>query len=118
MHDRLTVSNVCALTSLVLPGGFRHSFPFSGELIFDIVGFHVLDVDGADEHVVGNVVEMTAILQPRTRHRNVVSRAFAVDLRVKEIAEIVYVYGTYGTMLKNRFCQLIAPDIHIKVIKQ
>ena len=71
------------LTGFVFPGGFRDAFPLSGELIFDVIGLHVLDVDSADEHVIGNVVQMTAILQPWTSHRDMIGRAFAVNLKME-----------------------------------
>jgi hypothetical protein len=61
-------------------------------LAVEIVG-HVdlvrLRVHGADESVVGNVLEVALVLEPRTRSRNVVGRALALyleeDLKVCEL---------------------------------
>ncbi len=40
----------------------------------------VLSVEGTDEHVVGDVVQVTSVLQPGACHRDVVSGALALGL--------------------------------------
>ena len=46
----------------------------------DLVRFAVECVHGADEHVVRNVFEMTAVVEPRTGHGDVVGGALALGL--------------------------------------
>lgn len=53
---------------LVFTGGGGDGVPVAGGLVLDFVGFAVGGVDGADEHVVGDVVEVTAVLQPWAGH--------------------------------------------------
>ena len=64
---------------LVNLGKFRNFLVFTA-LAEDLVGFAVESVHGADEHVVRNVFEVTAIVEPRTGHRNVVGGALALGL--------------------------------------
>jgi hypothetical protein len=44
------------------------------------VGLFVFIVDGADEHVVGDVVEVASVLEPWTGHGDVISCALALGL--------------------------------------
>ena len=48
--------------------------------VLDLVGLAVAGADGANEHIVGDIVKMPAVLQPRTRHADVVSRGLAFCL--------------------------------------
>ena len=50
----------------------RDAVVFARELVLDLVGLAVLDVDGADETVLGDVLEMSAVLEPGTASRDVV----------------------------------------------
>ena len=49
-------------------------------LVLDAVDLLVLNVEGADEHVVGDVVQVAAVLEPGAGHGDVVSRALALHL--------------------------------------
>ena len=50
------------------------------EDVLDAVGGVVDVVDGADEHVVRDVIEVTAEAQPWSGHRDVIGRALALRL--------------------------------------
>jgi len=54
--------------------------PRTVELALHLVGFAVLGVDGSDEAVLGDVREMTTVLQPGSTGRYVVSCALALHL--------------------------------------
>ena len=64
---------------LVNLGKFGDFLVFTA-LAEDLVRFAVEGVHGADEHVVRNVFEVTAVVEPRTCHRNVVGSALALGL--------------------------------------
>ena len=49
-------------------------------LVLDVVGLAIVDIDGADEHVVGDVVQVAAVLEPGTGGADVVRGALAPDL--------------------------------------
>lgn len=65
---------------LVVTGDIRDSPVFSCQVVFDLVDGVVLAVDGADEHVVGDIVQVAAELQPRSSSTDVVSGAFSFYL--------------------------------------
>lgn len=46
----------------------RNSSPVTSDLILNIVGLAIGSVDGTDVAVVGNVLQVTTVLQPRTSH--------------------------------------------------
>lgn len=54
--------------------------PLASQLVLDLVHFVVLSIGGADEHVVGDVVQVTAILQPRAGGGDVIGCALSFDL--------------------------------------
>ena len=56
---------------LVVTCGCGDGTNFSIEAVLDLVGFTVGGVNGADQHVVGDVVEMTTVLEPGTSHYEV-----------------------------------------------
>ena len=62
----VVITNDDPLDALVAVGSgdLGDATPFAGELVLDLVGFLVGDVDGADEAVLGDVLEMTAVLEP------------------------------------------------------
>ena len=64
---------------LVNLGKFRN-FLVLPALAENLVGFAVEGVHGADEHVVRNVFEVTAVVEPRTGHGDVVGGALALGL--------------------------------------
>ena len=51
---------------LVLAGSVRNRFKFAVKHVLDRIGFAVFNVNGTDQHVVGNVVQVTTILEPWT----------------------------------------------------
>ena len=70
---------VC-LTHLVGTCHGGHGIELAGELVLDGVDLVVLRVHGTDEHVVGDVVQVSAELEPRASHADVVSCALALRL--------------------------------------
>lgn len=54
--------------ALVVTGSGRDSVVLAGGEVVDLVGLTVLGVDGTNQHVVGNVVEVTAVLEPGAGH--------------------------------------------------
>jgi hypothetical protein len=57
---------------LVVTSGSGNGIPFTSRNILHLVGFAIGGIDGADQHVVGDVVQVTTILEPRASHyRNV-----------------------------------------------
>mmetsp|Transcript_24095 Transcript_24095/g.75512 ORF Transcript_24095/g.75512 Transcript_24095/m.75512 type:complete len:373 (-) Transcript_24095:1175-2293(-) len=77
---------------LVRARGGGHGVEVPGHLVEDLVGLAVLVVDGADEHVVGDIVQVAAVLEPRARHGDVVGGALAPgldeDLGVRHILAV------------------------------
>lgn len=65
---------------LVVTGNVRDGTVLAGEVVLDLVGLAVLLVDGTDQHVVGDVVQVTAVLQPGTSHGDVVSGGLTLAL--------------------------------------
>ena len=53
---------------LVVTGSGGHSVVLASGEVVDLVGLTVLGVDGTDQHVVGDVVKVTAVLEPGTGH--------------------------------------------------
>jgi hypothetical protein len=67
-----------------IPCSCRHGVLCIGEHVLDRVGLPVLNVDGTDEEVVGDVVQVATELEPGAGHGDVVGRALALDLRRQE----------------------------------
>lgn len=65
---------------LVVAGHVWDASVVSGQVVLDLVDGVVLDVDCTDQHVVGDVVQMTAELQPRSCSTDVVCGTFALYL--------------------------------------
>mmetsp|Transcript_6859 Transcript_6859/g.11772 ORF Transcript_6859/g.11772 Transcript_6859/m.11772 type:complete len:328 (-) Transcript_6859:1491-2474(-) len=59
----------------------RHVRQLARQPILHRVDLVVRSIDGADEHVVADVVEMAAVLEPRSGHADVVGRALALHLQ-------------------------------------
>ena len=57
----------------VVRSALRDSSPFTGNLVLGLVRLAVLNVDGTNQAVLRDVLEMTAVLEPRSTSRNVVS---------------------------------------------
>ncbi len=52
----------------------------SGDLVLNLVDLIVFSVDGSNEHVVGDVLEVTTELQPWAGGRNVIGGALSFNL--------------------------------------
>lgn len=76
----VTNDNPLDALGLVVTGNARNSAVFAGGDVLDLVGETVLGVGGADEHVVGDVVEMATVLEPLTGHGDVIGGGLALAL--------------------------------------
>jgi hypothetical protein len=65
---------------LVVTGSGGHGIVLASGEVVDLVGLAVLGVDGTDQHVVGNVVKVTTVLQPGSGHTDVISGGLALGL--------------------------------------
>lgn len=65
---------------LVVTGNGGNSVVLTSGDVLDLVGLTVGLVDGTDEHVVGDVVQMTTVLEPGTGHGDVISGGLALGL--------------------------------------
>jgi hypothetical protein len=65
---------------LVVTGDVGDGTVLSVERVLDFVGLAVLSVDRTDQHVVGDVVQMSTVLQPGAGHRDVVGGGLALGL--------------------------------------
>ena len=65
---------------LVVAGHVRDTSVISCQVVLDLVDGIVLAVDCADQHVVGDVVQMATKLQPRSCSTDVVCGTFALYL--------------------------------------
>lgn len=65
---------------LVVTGNSGDGIPLTSGEVLDLVGLTVGSVDGTNQHVVGDVVEMTTVLEPRTGHGNVIGGGLALGL--------------------------------------
>jgi hypothetical protein len=57
---------------LVVTGSGGHGVVLASGEVVDLVGLTVLGVNGTDQHVVGDVVKVTAVLEPGAGHGDVV----------------------------------------------
>jgi hypothetical protein len=65
---------------LVVTGNVGDSAVLAGEEVLDLVGLTVLLVDSTNQHVVGDVVQVSTVLQPGAGHGDVVSGGLALAL--------------------------------------
>lgn len=65
---------------LVVTGSGRDSVKLASGEVLDLVGLAVGGVDGTDQHVVGDVVKVTTVLEPRAGHGDVVGGGLALGL--------------------------------------
>ena len=90
----VTDNNPRDVLRLVISGSGWDSIPLTGGVVLDLVGLAVGRVDGTDKHVVGDVVKMSTVLEPRTGHGDVVSGGLAVALDKNwEVVSILSVPG-------------------------
>lgn len=64
-----------------MASNIRHASVLSRQLVLDLVDGVVLDVDRTDQQVVGDVVQVSAELQPRSGGADVVSGALSLHLQ-------------------------------------
>lgn len=76
----VTNNNPLDATGLVVTGSGGDRSVFTSDGVLDLVGLTVLLVDGTDKHVVGDVVQVSTVLQPGTGHGDVVGGSFALAL--------------------------------------
>ena len=65
---------------LVVTGNSGDGTPLTSGEVLDLVGLTVGGVDGTDQHVVGDVVKVTTVLEPGTGHGDVISGGLALGL--------------------------------------
>jgi len=65
---------------LVVTGNIRNGTVLAVERVLDLVGLAVLGINGTDQHVVRDVVQMSTVLQPGTGHGDVVGGGLALAL--------------------------------------
>jgi len=69
-----------------------------GQVAVDAVGLVVLRVNGSDEHVVGDVVKMAAVLEPGAGSADVVGRALALGLdQDVHVLQVLAIPGVKGS---------------------
>lgn len=68
------------LAYLVVSSSVRYRAKLLGDSIAHRVGFAVFNVDGTDEQVIRDVIQVPTELEPGTSRRNVVCGALAFDL--------------------------------------
>ena len=73
----VTNNNPLYASLLVITCSCGDGTDFTGESVLNLVGFAVGGVDGADQHVVRDVVEMAAVLEPGTSHYGFVSDVYS-----------------------------------------
>lgn len=79
---------------LVVTSDGGNGIPLTSGEVSDLVGLVVGLVDGTDQHVVGDVVEMATVLQPWTSHRDVISGGLALGLdEDREVLGVLAVPG-------------------------
>jgi len=76
----VTDDNPLDALGLVVTGNSRDGVPGTSELVLDLVGLAVGSVDGTDEHVVRDVVQVATVLEPRAGHGDVVGGGLALSL--------------------------------------
>jgi len=76
----VTDNNPRNVLGLVVTGNTGNGVVLTSQLVLDRVDGEVLRVEGTDQHVVGDVVQVTTELEPGTSHGDVISRALALDL--------------------------------------
>ncbi|KAH3681124.1 hypothetical protein WICPIJ_007899 [Wickerhamomyces pijperi] len=64
----------------VVNGGVWNTLPFTSVQVLDVVGLVVFSVDGTNHVVVGDVFQVTSVLQPRTGHRDVIGGGLTLGL--------------------------------------
>lgn len=76
----VTNDNPADTLCLVVTSNSRDSIPLAVGQVVHLVGLSVGSVDGANQHVVGDVVQVTTVLQPGAGHGDVVSGRLTLGL--------------------------------------
>lgn len=76
----VTNNNPLNALGFVISRRLWNCLPCIGQAVEHLVGFSVGRVNGTNQHVVGNVVEVASVFEPWTGHRDVVCGALALDL--------------------------------------
>lgn len=71
-------------THLVVAGHIGHTSEFPCQQVLDLIDSVVVNVDCADQHVVGDVVEVAAEFQPGSGSTDVVGGALPLHLQRRE----------------------------------
>lgn len=71
-----------------MTGHIRDSSILSCQVVFDLVDSIILAVDRTDQHVVRDVVQVTAKFEPRPRSTDMVCGAFSLHLQ-RQITSIL-----------------------------
>lgn len=72
-----------------MAGHIGHTSVLSCQLVLDLVDRVILNVDGANQQIVGDVVQVTAEFQPGPGSTDVVSGALSLYLRQRRKREEV-----------------------------
>ena len=75
------------MTHLVVTGHIRDTTVVARQVVLDLVDGIVFAVDGTNQHVVGDVVQVATELQPRSSSTDVICGAFALHLQKQEKLE-------------------------------
>ena len=79
---------------LVVTGNVGDGTVLAVENVLDLVGLAVLSVDGTNQHVVGDVVQVSTVLQPGTGHGDVIGSGLALALdQDREVLSILTIPG-------------------------
>ena len=73
-----------------MTGNVRDTTIVARQVVLDLVDGIVLAVDGTNQHVVGDVVQVAAELQPRSSSTDVICGAFALHLQKQKKLELFH----------------------------
>lgn len=76
----VTNDNPLNAASLVVASSSGDGIPLASDGVLDLVGLAVGSVGGTDQHVVGDVIQVTTVLQPWASHGDVISGGLALSL--------------------------------------
>lgn len=97
-----------------MTGHVRDSSIFSRQVVLDLVDGIVLAVHGADEHVVGDVVQVAAELQPRSGSTDVVCGAFAFHLwRQRGVTTVLFLNTATSLKIKSNGETDLDENVHV-----
>src|SRR5450432_304545 len=65
---------------LIVSGRCRNGVVLTCSEVLDLVSFSISSINGTDQHVVGDVVQVSTVFEPRPGHGNVVGGCLALGL--------------------------------------